>query len=58
MWLSVDQVVATSMKDLGDNKVISIPGIQYKILTTAGRLVPKGLVRKMTNLVGRGRGRT
>lgn len=58
MWLSVDQVVATSMKDLGDNKVISIPGTQYKILTTAGRLVPKGLVRKMTNLVGRGRGRT
>ncbi|MDI9902231.1 SDR family oxidoreductase [Rhodococcus sp. IEGM 1409] len=58
MWLSVDQVVAASMKDLGDDKVISIPGIQYKVLTTAGRLVPKGLVRRMTNIVGRGRGRT
>lgn len=58
MWLSVDQVVAASMKDLGDDKVISIPGVQYKVLTTAGRLVPKGLVRRLTNIVGRGRGRT
>lgn len=58
MWLSVDQVVTTSMKDLADHKVISIPGIQYKILTTAGRLVPMSLVRKITNKVGRGRGRT
>ncbi len=46
------------MKDLGDDKVISIPGFQYKVLTTAGRLVPKGLVRRLTNIVGRGRGRT
>ncbi|KZF13217.1 SDR family NAD(P)-dependent oxidoreductase [Rhodococcus sp. EPR-134] len=58
MWLSVDQVVAASMKDLCDDKVISIPGFQYKVLTTAGRLVPKGLVRRLTNIVGRGRGRT
>jgi len=58
MWLSVDQVVAASMKDLGDDKVISIPGFQYKVLTTAGPLVPKGLVRRLTNIVGRGRGRT
>ncbi|MGC0365694.1 short-subunit dehydrogenase [Rhodococcus sp. 27YEA15] len=58
MWLSVDQVVAASMKDLESDKVVSIPGIQYKVITTAGRLVPKTLVRKMTNLVGRGRGRT
>ena len=38
------------MKDLGDDKVISIPGFQYKVLTTAGRLVPKGLVRRLTNM--------
>ena len=47
------------MKDLGDDKVISIPGFQYKVLTTAGRLVPKGLVRRADQrVVGRGRGRT
>lgn len=58
MWLSVDQVVASSMTDLEAGKVISIPGIQYKVLTTAGRLIPKGVVRRLTNIVGRGRGRT
>ena len=42
MWLSVDQVVAASMKDLGDDKVISIPGFQYKVLTTAGVSFPRG----------------
>lgn len=58
MWLSVEQVVRASLSDLDKGKVISIPGVQYKTLTTFGRLVPQGAVRKMTNLVGRGRGRT
>ncbi|MGV9949793.1 SDR family NAD(P)-dependent oxidoreductase [Rhodococcus aetherivorans] len=58
MWLDVDTVVRTSLADLEAGKVISIPGLQYKVLTTVGRLVPKYLVRRATNLVGRGRGRT
>ncbi|QCB49057.1 SDR family oxidoreductase [Rhodococcus sp. PAMC28707] len=58
MWLSVEQVVQTSMKDLDKGKVISIPGAQYKVLTAVGSKVPKSAVRKLTNLVGRGRGRT
>ncbi|MDI9976160.1 SDR family oxidoreductase [Rhodococcus sp. IEGM 1307] len=58
MWLSVDQVVAASLADLEDGKVVSIPGLQYKVLTTAGRLVPKSLVRRLTNVFGRGRART
>ena len=58
MWLEVDDVVATSLKDLEDGKIISIPGLQYKALTTAGRIIPKAAVRKVTNVVGRGRGRT
>ncbi|AWH00470.1 SDR family NAD(P)-dependent oxidoreductase [Rhodococcus ruber] len=58
MWLDVDTVVRTSLADLEAGKVISIPGLQYKVLTTVGRLVPKNLVRRATNLVGRGRGRT
>ncbi|MFZ2174599.1 MAG: SDR family oxidoreductase [Rhodococcus sp. (in: high G+C Gram-positive bacteria)] len=58
MWLNVDQVVATSLSDLESGKVISIPGVQYKVLTTVGRLVPRGLVRKLTNVFGRGRART
>ena len=35
-----------------------IPGVQYKALTTAGRMVPRNLVRAMNKVVGKGRGRT
>ncbi|MCX5042011.1 SDR family oxidoreductase [Aldersonia sp. NBC_00410] len=58
MWLSVDQVVTASFEDLEKGKVISIPGWQYKVITSASRLVPRGLARRVTKLVGRGRGRT
>ncbi|MEV0945400.1 SDR family oxidoreductase [Rhodococcus sp. NPDC049939] len=58
MWLSVDEVVAASLADLETGKVISVPGIQYKVLTTLGRLVPKSLVRRVNNVFGRGRART
>jgi short-subunit dehydrogenase len=58
MWLHVDDVVAESLADVAKGRVISIPGVQYKVLTTAGRLVPRGLVRAVNNRMGRGRGRT
>ncbi|MEE2035109.1 SDR family NAD(P)-dependent oxidoreductase [Rhodococcus chondri] len=58
LWLDVDQVVRTSLADLEAGKVRSIPGVQYKVLATAGRLVPQNLVRKLTNTFGNGRGRT
>ncbi|TSD94455.1 SDR family oxidoreductase [Skermania sp. ID1734] len=58
MWLNVDQVVCTSLEDLDKGKVICVPGLQYKVITSAGRVVPKSAVRKLNSLVGRGRGRT
>lgn len=58
MWLSVDEVVDESLADIAKGKVVSIPGAQYKALTTAGRLIPRGLVRAFTKKMGRGRGRT
>ncbi|TDO07811.1 short subunit dehydrogenase [Mycobacterium sp. BK086] len=39
-------------------KIISIPSLQYKVLTTVGRLVPRGVVRAVNNTMGRSRGRT
>ncbi|RAV18085.1 short-chain dehydrogenase [Mycolicibacterium sp. GF69] len=61
-WLEVDDVVRETMasvgKDTKTNKVVIIPGLQYKALTTGGRMVPRNLVRAMTKVVGRGRGRT
>jgi short-subunit dehydrogenase len=58
MWLEVDDVVSQSLADIGRGKVISIPGVQYKALTTVGRLVPRRLVRAATKMIGGGRGRT
>lgn len=61
-WLEVDDVVRETMAHVGDGaknkKVVIIPGVQYKVLTTGGRMVPRNLVRAMTKVVGRGRGRT
>ena len=58
MWLTVDDVVTDSLADIAKGKVVSVPGVQYKALTTAGRLIPRGVVRAVTKRVGRGRGRT
>ncbi|HLR98649.1 MAG TPA: SDR family NAD(P)-dependent oxidoreductase [Mycolicibacillus parakoreensis] len=58
MWLSVDDVVNESLADVARGRVLSVPGVQYKALTAAGRLVPRNLVRALANTFGRGRGRT
>jgi short-subunit dehydrogenase len=58
MWLEVDDVVSAALADIARGKVISIPGVQYKALTTAVRLMPRNLMRAMANTIGRGRGRT
>jgi short-subunit dehydrogenase len=58
LWLEVDDVVRDTMADVAKGKVVIVPGLQYKALTTGGRVVPRNLVRAMTKVVGRGRGRT
>ena len=58
MWLEVDDVVRESLADIGRGKVVIIPGMQYKAITTAGRMVPRNLARAATRTFGRGRGRT
>ena len=56
LWLDVDGVVRECMADVAKGKVVIVPGLQYKVLTTGGRVVPRNLVRAMTKVVGRGRG--
>lgn len=58
MWLEVGDVVRDCLADVAKGQVVIVPGLQYKVLTTAGRMVPRKLVRAMTKRVGRGRGRT
>jgi len=58
MWLEVDDVIRETMADVARGKVVIVPGLQYKALTTGGRMMPRKLVRAMTKVVGRGRDRT
>ena len=58
MWLGVDDVIRESLADIARGKVVIIPGMQYKAITTATRMVPRNLARIATRTFGRGRGRT
>jgi short-subunit dehydrogenase len=58
LWLEVDDVVTKSLADIAAGKVISVPGLQYKAIVTAGRMIPRRLARAATRRVGGGRGRT
>jgi uncharacterized protein len=58
LWLEVDDVVRDTLAGVAKGQVVIVPGLQYKLLTTGGRMVPRNLVRAMTKVVGRGRGRT
>ncbi|MBY6368635.1 SDR family NAD(P)-dependent oxidoreductase [Rhodococcoides corynebacterioides] len=58
MYLSVDQVVDASLADLDKGRVLSVPGLQYKALTTASRLIPRSVARRAASAVGSARGRT
>ncbi len=58
LWLEVDDVVSASLADIARGRVLSIPGAQYKAITSVNRLLPRGLARMMTKTFGQGRGRT
>jgi len=48
MWLEVDDVVRESLADVARGRVVIIPGVQYKAITTANRMVPRTLARAAT----------
>lgn len=58
MWLEVDDVVSQSLADIARGKVLSIPGLPYKGIVTAGRMMPRGLLRVVAQRAGGGSGRT
>lgn len=53
MWLRADDVAATALRDHRRGLTVSIPGAGYRALVTAGRLAPRGLVRRVSAVVRR-----
>lgn len=49
IWLSVEQVVAATLRDARRGKVVSIPGASYAVAARIAPFVPRGLVRWASN---------
>jgi uncharacterized protein len=51
-WMSAEEVVDYSLKNLGKNDVVCIPGFLNKIMAFIPRVVPASLLRKFTPEIG------
>jgi len=58
MWLTVEQVVEGSLHDLDADRVVSVPGAQYKMLTTVAGMIPRSLQVRINRGLFNARGRT
>ena len=56
LYVDADHLVATSLRDVVRGAVLSVPGAQYRAITTLSRLAPRSLVRRLAAGV-RSRGR-
>ena len=52
MWLDAPDVVRDALRDFGRGRAVSIPGAQYKALSTLARYLPRPLVRRASGVRG------
>ncbi len=52
-WTSPDQVVRTGLADVIADRALSVPGVQYKAMSTAVNMTPRWLRRRVSGLVQR-----
>ena len=45
-WTSVDDVARTGLADVVANKALSVPGVQYKVMSALTNVTPRWLRRK------------
>ena len=48
MWLDADRLVRDCLDDVRAGKVISVPGLQYKVITGIAQVVPHGILRALS----------
>ncbi|WP_340558771.1 SDR family NAD(P)-dependent oxidoreductase [Streptomyces sp. GSL17-111] len=53
MWLDADRVVDAALKDLARGRTLSVPDARYKTLLGASKLVPRGLLGRVSSSSGR-----
>ena len=51
MWLEADGLVRDCLDDVRAGKVISVPGVQYKVIAGVAQVVPHGLLRAVSGRV-------
>jgi hypothetical protein len=51
MWLEADGLVRACLDDVRDGKVISVPGLQYKVIAAIAQVVPHSLLRAVSGRV-------
>ncbi len=52
LWLDPDELVQACLADVRRGRVLSVPGVAYKALTAATSVLPRGVVRRTSGLVG------
>ncbi len=57
-WLNADDLVRTALRENREGKVISVPGVTYKAVTTAVQVLPRTLVRRVSGALASNRRRT
>ena len=50
LWLNVPQVVRDGLKDAKRGRVVSVPGLQYQVLSTLAQYGPRPIVRRVSEL--------
>jgi short-subunit dehydrogenase len=52
MWLEADWLVRDCLDDVRAGKVVSVPGVQYKVIAGVAQLVPHSLMRAVSGRAG------
>jgi short-subunit dehydrogenase len=52
LWLEADRLVRDCLDDVRAGKVISVPGVPYKVIASVGQLLPHGVLRALSRRAG------